>query len=105
MGKPTSFTPVDAPQTIYLKKKVTGRVYKRQLIGQTSRSWVTGVPWNPDNFTNRDYERVEEKDYLDQQWADSNRLNISKIVGQGYDPLPYAILKQIADLIGYEEGK
>lgn len=96
---------------------VRGSFVERYILGETRVSWIVGYKgWNVDHVSNIKVNKkkltyVGQDGYMntlytsEEQinkhcWVQENRHKISHSVGCCYD---YDTLKQIADIIGYEE--
>jgi hypothetical protein len=75
---------------------------KREIIGETSRSWLIGPAWGPVKVPKRgaDSRRFlfSEKDVDDDVWANDHRYRIERLI----QTLSPDQLRQVAELIGYE---
>ena len=102
-GKP-KITMYDKPRVMYLRRReLNPRVYKIEAVGQTSRSWLVGSrEWDRTKYQFSEYEEVTREEYKLYEWANAHRYEISRQVSSTC--LPPATLRQIADLIGYEEA-
>jgi hypothetical protein len=93
---------VPGTTTIYLVAIEGCRsVKKLELIRETSRSWVTGVPWSEKKYAKNKYRVVTEADYMDSLWADKNRYRIYRMIQYGGGGA--SELRAIANIIGYVE--
>lgn len=87
-------------EIIYYSEKDNPFIYTTVFLGETSRSWLVGEEWRPNKLSKRNTVFFSKEDYEFHRWARRNRYAISRAVEHLRDN---AILKQIADLIGYKE--
>jgi hypothetical protein len=91
---------------VYLRDK-RGVVSQVSVFGETSRSWLTGHPYRPYKRAKNEHSIVSCDDYEQYEWDARNRRNISRMIcGDygGHSPqVDTAVLRKIAELIGYEE--
>jgi hypothetical protein len=92
----------DAPKVMYLSTKY-GHASKVDVVGETSRSWLTGPEWSRSRYAKSEYTVATQSDYLDFIWASMNRWKIRAKLESLTEVTP-AQLRQIADIIGYKEG-
>ena len=75
---------------------------KREIIGETSRSWLIGSAWGPVKVPKRgaNHRRFlfSDKDLDDDVWAHDHRYRIERLI----QTLSPDQLRQVAELIGYE---
>jgi len=79
---------------------------KREVIGETSRSWLVGYKHRPEKLPKsgkwpNDWV-LSESEINDREWVEDHRHRVSNAVYACYDA---AKLRKIAELIGYEESK
>lgn len=84
---------------VYMREKRSGFVYKRNLIGETRVSWLTGASWHPTKYAKRDVEFVDQATWELSNWAFNNRWRIQTAVGAANPEQ----LKKIAEIVGYKE--
>ena len=90
----------DAPKVWpkYLRDKY-GYIQQANIRGETTRSWAAGPSWDQRKWAKKDYAPATEQDWENQLWRDEHEHRISRLVSG----LPYGRLKEVADLIGYDE--
>lgn len=90
------------PRTLYLRDSY-GFVSKVVCTGETSRSWLTGPIWKPDEFKRlkANYTIVDQLDHDNFMWAIKHRNRIRMLIEE-LDPV---MLKRVAALIGYKESE
>lgn len=76
---------------------------KLTVVGETSRSWITGPAWDQHKWSKKAFRVISSEEGERFQWAKRNEYLIGQAIQRA--DLPYETLKQIADLIGYEEVK
>ena len=109
--RPTHIWVFDESRRIYPKKEpgqFSGSpIYrehwvKREIIGETTRSWLIGSTRWPVKVSKRgaDHRRFlfSEKDVDDDVWANDHRYQIQRLIST----LSPEKLRQVAELIGYE---
>lgn len=75
------------------------RIHRNEIIGETSRSWLSGYRWDLYKWAKRDFVPVCELDYMEFNWV---QINKHKIIQKFQWPeQPYTVWKQIAELVGY----
>jgi hypothetical protein len=81
----------------------SGRVHHLIVIGETRMSWLTGNQWRPYKYPKRDYVASATKEEYDKWlWATEHGYAISRrIYNYSLGVTPH-VLRQIADLIGYD---
>jgi hypothetical protein len=94
--------PVTAPGEISGSPIYREHWVKREIIGETSRSWLIGAAWGPVKVPKRgaDSRRFlfSDKDVDDDVWANDHRCRIQRLIPF----LSPEKLRQVAELIGYE---
>jgi hypothetical protein len=96
--------PVTAPGELPLSRSPIYREHwvKREIIGETTRSWLIGPTWSPVKVPKRgaDHRRFlfSEKDVDDDVWVNDHRYRIERLI----PTLSPKKLRQVAELIGYE---
>jgi hypothetical protein len=96
--------PVTAPGELPLSRSPIYREHwvKREIIGETTRSWLIGPTWSPVKVPKRgaDHRRFlfNEKDVDDNVWVNDHRYRIERLI----PTLSPEKLRQVAELIGYE---
>ena len=92
----------EAPVTMYLRN-LHGYTVEREVIGETSRSWLTGPKWSVLKYSKREYAVVTKLDYEREQWVDKHWYFIMEKIR--YGRIPFDVLAKIADAIGYTEPR
>lgn len=94
---------------IWLMRKGDAQGYPskaRRFAGETSRSWLTGPSWRPDKWSKKEYEPISAEEAArisaEREWVHVHRRKIVSRIE--YHVNDMATLRQIAALIGYEEG-
>jgi|LakMenE01Jun11ns_1017448.scaffolds.fasta_scaffold9240665_1 hypothetical protein len=94
--------PVKAPGEISRSPIYREHWAKREIIGETTRSWLIGSTRWPVKVPKRgaDHRRFlfNEKDVDDDVWANDHRYRIERLI----QTLSPEKLRQVAELIGYE---
>ena len=86
-------------ERIYYQKGDSLMIHSTTYLGETSRSWLTGVKWRPTKLPKKTTTFKTEADYRLQMWADKHSYHIANKVRYA----SAGQLKQIADFIGYTD--
>jgi hypothetical protein len=96
----------DEPKQVYLRNK-RGVVSLDSVFGETNRSWLTSHPWRPYKKAKNEHAVVSFDEYEQYTWDARNRRNISRMIFGDYGghsaAVDTAVLRKVAELIGYEE--
>lgn len=88
---------------IWLQENGTLNIYRVSLVGETSRSWLTGYPWRPNKYAKKRHSILSEADGErlsgERAWLDTNKYPLLKKLRWGN--YPYGVWREIAELIGY----
>jgi hypothetical protein len=79
---------------------------KSTIRGETSRSWLCGEAWDPSRWKIAKKEAVfiSEEQATEILWTQRAKYPIAERIRSSYgDPVPPAVLRQIAGLLGYAE--
>lgn len=93
---PTFF---DEPRVMYLRGE-RGRIDEHLVIGETTRSWLTGWQWKYWKYSKAGKTTTSKEEYELYLWV---RRNIDGILNHLEFNTEGCVVKQIADLIGYAE--
>lgn len=86
----------------YLRDK-RGHIRQVRVTGETSRSWLAGPAWNPgkDKYPKKEYAIATQQEWDRDLWRYKHQHPIAQLVASRR--ISYEVLKQIADLIGYDD--
>jgi hypothetical protein len=88
------------PKTVWLTSE-GGWPSKSRLIGETTRSWVSGTGRCLRKWAKCDYKIIPEEEALELQWANENRYKIGRNIQHGRHTAEQ--LRRVAEIIGYTE--
>ena len=102
----------DAPRVMFFRQKSNALIINKDTcFGETSQSWLCGSAWRPKEFLRKksDYDLATEQEYVETRWIQDHASKIAKMIHDTWSPttpkVDYAVLRKVAELIGYEEGK
>lgn len=90
----------DQSRVMHFRDKYN-RIYERVVIGETSRSWLTGYARRPYKHAKIETRPATKAEYDEYIWVQRNSNKIAALLRcpeRGYD-----VWSKIADLIGYVE--
>jgi hypothetical protein len=85
-------------------KKEHGRPQHLKVIGETSRSWLTGWSYRPHKWSKRDYKVITEDEAREYIWAEKNAYKIARSIYEYSLRVTPAQLREIAKIIGYVDA-
>lgn len=93
----------------FIEDNGNGKHREVTLLGETSRSWLVGNPWRPVKLAKKGLLEITEEHYGKingewQWWLKHRDAIVRQISYSSFRNLPPAVLRQIAELIGYKEG-
>ncbi len=88
-------------ERIYYQTGDSPMIHSTTYLGETSRSWLTGVQWRPTKLPKKTTVFKTEADYRLQTWASKHGYRISDMVRRASAEQ----LRQVAGLIGYTDDE
>jgi hypothetical protein len=91
------------PCTLYLKQR-DGRILRIEASGETVRSWV--ALYRPKRkYSKKEYALASESECEEEEWASRNFRMIQRALGEYTPKVIPAVLRRVAEVIGYEEKR